>query len=35
MVKRGNAWYKKHSGEDDVEPNGSAKKICQNVLFKV
>ena len=35
MVNAGNVWYKKHSGEDDVKPNGSAKKICQNVLFKV
>ena len=34
MVSGGNVWYKKHSGEDNIKPNGSAKKICQNVLFK-
>ena len=35
MVSGGNVWYKNRSGEDDVKPNGSTKKLCQNVLFKV
>jgi len=35
MVNGGNVWYKNHSSEDDVKPDGSATKICQNVLFKV
>jgi hypothetical protein len=35
MVNGGNVWYKNHSGEDNVEPNGSTKKICQNVSFRV
>ena len=33
MVNGGKVWYKNHGGKDDVKPNGSAKRTCQNARY--